>query len=207
MKVTYLLIMTLVLFSSQKLQWDENGWKNNPDEKKIWKYFYNKTGNKYAAAGMMGNLYDECRFRSIDLENASEKEDQKFTDKVNRNGGDLSVLLSTDYGYGLGQWTHPDRKKRFFNFAKDYFQEKGKTFNIGDVDMQLRFIWYELKTRSTNKSLKTKQRWSEATSIYDATKIIFKEYEIPADLSSQHLDERVSFAQKAYENYKAGRYS
>ena len=186
MKAIYILILCLISLSSQR---------NGECKREIISFFKRKTnGNKIATAGMMGNLYDESRYRSIDLEDASESEDRRFTNKINKNGGNLDVLLSTSKGYGLVQWTHHSRKEAFFNHAKKYFRKKGRKFDIGDCDMQLDFLWTEL----TSSDYYNYKGWLRAKTVEEATEIIMMGYEEPDDKSPEHLNLRIRYAWNAY---------
>jgi hypothetical protein len=153
--------------------------------------------NKIAVAGLMGNLYDECRYRSIDLESHDESYDQYFTNKINeavRNGKDgLQILIGKEgYGYGLAQWTTHGRKTRLYEYAKSYWSNK-RYFNIGDCGMQIRFLWEELTGRYSH----VYQEWINAKTVRAATKAIMIGYESPKDKSEQHIQLRVGYAETA----------
>jgi len=126
MKVIYLLILSLISFSSQ-----------NNCKKEIIKFLMRKTnGNKIATAGLMGNLYDKSRYSSMYLKGFDENASKEFTKKMNANG--LPVLLQSENGYGLAQWESPMSKKTLFRYANDYF--KKMEVNLILVIVQCRLI-------------------------------------------------------------------
>ena len=192
MKARYILLLSLIVFSIQNKQTCKSEIKS---------YYMRKTGNnKIAVAGLMGNLYDECRYSSIDLESHDEEYDKYFTNKINdkvRNGKDgLQTLIDKEkYGYGLAQWTTHGRKTRLYEYAKSYWSDK-KYFDIGDCGMQVRFLWKELKERYSS----VYEKWIKAKTLRDSTEIIMMGYEEPYDKSEKHIKLRVSYAETAYKD-------
>ena len=110
-------------------------------EKTIWDFLHGKIGNAYGAAGMMGNLYAESALRPNNLQNTYEKKlgmtDAEYTSAV--DGGSYNNFVKDSAGYGLAQWTYWSRKQALLEFAK------GSGKSIGDLQMQLDFLWKELQ--------------------------------------------------------------
>lgn len=88
----------------------------------------------------MGNLYAESGLRANNLQNSYEKKlnitDAEYTRLVDENA--YPDFVKDKAGYGLAQWTFWSRKQALLDFAKS----KGKS--IGDLQMQLDFLWKEL---------------------------------------------------------------
>ncbi|MBQ3388392.1 MAG: hypothetical protein IJG60_04180 [Thermoguttaceae bacterium] len=86
-------------------------------EEIIWNYLYEKIGNPYGTAGLMGNLYAESTLHSNNLQNSYERKlgmtDDEYTDAV--DSGTYENFVRDAAGYGLAQWTFWSRKRRFSN--------------------------------------------------------------------------------------------
>ena len=110
-------------------------------EKTIWLYLMDKIGNAFGVAGLMGNLFAESGLRANNLQNSIEKKlglsDDNYTLAV--DSGAYGNFVKDKAGYGLAQWTFWSRKQELLEFAKS----QGKS--IGDLQMQLDFLWKELK--------------------------------------------------------------
>ena len=150
------------------------------NEKAIWDYLYGKIGNAYGVAGLMGNLYAESALRPNNLQNTYEKKlglsDTQYTAKV--DDGSYTNFVKDSAGYGLAQWTYWSRKQALQEYAK----ASGKS--IGDLDIQLAFIWKEL-SEGYKALLKTLQA---ATSVTDASTAVLTQYERPADQGASVQD-------------------
>ena len=49
-------------------------------------------------------------------------------------------------GYGIAQWSTTDRKKALYEFAESWAAEKGETFDIGGIDMQVAHLQETINT-------------------------------------------------------------
>ena len=109
-------------------------------ERFIWDNLMAKMGNTYAVAGLMGNLYAESALNPHDLQGTSEKKlgmtDEFYTAAV--NDGSYVNFINDGAGYGIAQWTYYSRKRKLLAYA----QERG--ISIGDLKMQLDFLWQEM---------------------------------------------------------------
>ena len=168
------------------------------NEKAIWDYLYGKIGNAYGVAGLMGNLYAESALRPNNLQNTYEKKlglsDTQYTAKV--DDGSYTNFVKDSAGYGLAQWTYWSRKQALQEYAK----ASGKS--IGDLDMQLAFIWKEL-SEGYKALLKTLQT---ATSVTDASTAVLTQYERPADQGASVQAKRTGYGQTYYDKYAGATY-
>lgn len=163
------------------------------DQKKIWDYLLAKIGNEYGVAGLMGNLYAESGLRSNNLQQTYEKSlgytDATYTAAV--DNGSHTNFVKDSAGYGLAQWTYWSRKEKLLNFANEAKK------SIGDCQMQLDFLWYELSKnyKSTLEVLKN------ATSVREASDVVLHKYEAPADQSETVEDRRAGYGQGYYDKF------
>ena len=177
---------------------EEKPEKAETDEEKIWSFLLDHIGNAYGAAGMMGNLYAESALRSINLQNTYEKSlgmtDQEYTAQVDSGG--YGNFADDRAGYGLAQWTYPFRKAALLAYA----QEQGKS--IGDMDMQLNFLWKELQSYSSVLAV-----LQSAQSVREASDAVLLKYEKPADQSETAQERRAGYGQTFYDRYASQSHS
>lgn len=163
------------------------------DEKIIWDFLYEKIGNAYGAAAMMGNLYAESALRSTNLETKYERSlgftDVSYTEAV--DNGSYSNFIIDSAGYGLAQWTYWSRKKALFTYVRS------KNKSIGDLNTQLEFLYKELSEsyKSVLNALTT------AKSVRAASDVVLTKFERPADQSEKTKLKRASYGQKYYDKY------
>lgn len=163
------------------------------DQKVMWDFLFSKFENEFAVAGLMGNLYAECGLRSNNLQQTYEKKlgytDTTYTSAV--DSGEYTNFIKDSAGYGLAQWTYWSRKEMLLNFAK----EANKS--IGDYQMQLDFLWYELEKnfKSLVKSLKA------TTSVREASDLVLHKFEEPADQSEAVEVKRAGYGQTYYDKF------
>jgi hypothetical protein len=164
-------------------------------ESKIWSFLKSKGLNDYGIAGLMGNLYAESALRSINLQNTYEKSldmsDEQYTAAV--DNGTYTNFVKDKAGYGLAQWTWWSRKQNLLNFA----QSKGKS--IGDLDMQLEFLYKELSEGYPAILTALKN----AKSVLEASNKVLMEYERPADQGTAVQNKRAGYGQKYYDEFAA----
>lgn len=167
--------------------------KGKNDEEKIWNFFSEKGLSDYACSGILGNLYAESGLKPNNLQNTYEKKlgftDVTYTKAV--DDGSYLNFIKDCAGYGICQWTFWSRKKALYNFAKS------KNVSIGNLEMQLEFLYKELTKdfKSVFNKLKT------ATSVSQASNIILLEFEKPANQSVSVQNKRASYSQKYYDKY------
>ena len=162
------------------------------NEKTIWDFLYGKIGNAYGAAGLMGNLYAESALKPSNLQNTYEKSlglsDAEYTAKV--DDGSYTNFVKDSAGYGLAQWTYWSRKQALYDFAK----AAGKS--IGDLQVQLDFLWKEIQSYTTVlNTLKS------ATNVKAASDAVLTGYEKPADQGDAVKTERSGYGQTYFDKY------
>lgn len=158
----------------------------------IWKYFKSKGLSDEAVAGIEGNLKAESGLEPKNLQNSFNKKlnitDEEYTELVDNNA--YPNFTKDSAGYGLAQWTFWSRKQNLLNFAKA--QKK----SIGDLGMQLDFLWQELQGyKAVFEGLKN------AKSVREASDIILTQFERPADQSVKVQEKRASFGQEYYDKF------
>ena len=167
--------------------------KIDTPEREIREYLSSKGLSLYAAVGIMGNLYAESGLKANNLQNSYEKSlgftDDSYTAAVDK--GTYTNFIRDCAGYGLAQWTYWSRKEGLFNAAKA--QDK----SIGNLNMQLDYLWFELTTsyRGVLDELR------KAKSVREASDIILTKFEKPADQSEAVRVKRAGYAQSYYDNY------
>lgn len=157
------------------------------NEQKIWDYLISKGLTQAGAAGLMGNMYAQSgmipnRVQILCLKRLKQQgknyNDKTYTDAVDKKIISklefLNPLPNKQYGYGLCQWTSPQRKSNLYDLA----QKRGKS--IGNLEVQLEFLITQLKTYY-------KAVWEVLTSTSmarEASNIVLEKFQIPANLES-----------------------
>lgn len=167
--------------------------KVDDPEKTIWDYLMGKIGNAFGVAGLMGNLFCESGLRSNNVQNSFEKKlglnDETYTLAVDSRA--YGNFVRDGAGYGLAQWTFWSRKEALLKFAR----EKGKS--IGDLQMQLDFLWKELKV-SYQVVLVVLQN---AENVREASDAVLLWYERPADQSDAVQIKRAGYGEGYLKKY------
>lgn len=140
----------------------------------------------------MGNLYAESALKPTNLQNTYEKKlglsDTAYTQAV--DNGSYTNFVRDSAGYGLAQWTYWSRKQALLEYAKKVKK------SIGDLSMQLEFMWTELQGyTAVIKTLKA------ATSIQVASDAVLTGYERPANQSDAVKVKRAGYGKKYYDLY------
>lgn len=174
-------------------------------EEQIWNFSMARVGNAYGVAALMGNLDAESGLNPKNLENLCERRlkeagksyctDETYTAAV--DSGKISreeflhPLPNKQYGYGLAQWTSAGRKAGLYDLAKS------KGASIGDLEVQLEFLFKELQGsyKTVLNALKT------ASSVREASDIVLEKFECPADQSESVKKKRASYGQTYYDRY------
>lgn len=163
------------------------------DEETIWNFLYQKLGNAYGVAGLMGNLKAESALRSTNLQNTYEKSlgmtDDQYTAAV--DAGTYTNFVKDGAGYGLAQWTYYTRKQNLLNYAKT------QKVSIGNLNMQLDFLWKELSESYTG----TLSALKKAASVKDASDVVLTQFERPKNQDDTVKATRASYGQTYYDKY------
>lgn len=171
----------------------ETSQKTELPEIKIWRFLKEKGFNDYAVAGIMGNLYAESGLISTNLQNNFEGSlgsDAEYTSKVDNGEYDKEDFMYDSAGYGLAQWTYYTRKAALYDFAKI------KGASIGDLDMQLEFLWGELAEYGDLMN-----KLHNAKSVREASDAFLLDFERPADQGEGQKAKRAGYSQEFYEDY------
>ena len=167
--------------------------RGSTNEERIWNYFKDKGFSDCGIAGLMGNLYAESALKPTNLQNTYEKSlgytDADYTAAV--DNGIYKNFVKDSAGYGLAQWTYWSRKQNLLSFAKS--QSK----SIGDLEMQLDFLYKELCEgyKTVLSVLKN------AKSVLEASNIVLLQFERPANQSESVQAKRASYGQKYYDKF------
>lgn len=160
-------------------------------EKTIWNFLKGKGLNDYAVAGIMGNLYAESGLLANNLQNSYEKKlgytDDTYTAAV--DSGKYTNFVRDSAGYGLAQWTYWSRKEGLLNYAK-----KTKK-SIGDITMQLEFLWTEMQSSAYKKMMTTLK---SATSVRQASDVFLLDFERPASQTESVKKTRAGYGESYY---------
>ena len=133
------------------------------------------------ACAMLGNMQCESGLKA----NIAQRGMTSLTDAQYTKLFDVNPerCISDGVGYGLCQWTYPQRKKNLRQFARNW------GVSVGAEDMQTAFAVEELKTEYA-------ALWEylcKTDDLYSAAERICKEYERPA---VNNVDARYKAAQK-----------
>lgn len=161
------------------------------DEGKIFDFFLSKGLKPNAVAAIMGNIKEESGCRSNNAQDSFGYDDVQYTNNVDNGTYSKDTFINDKIGYGLVQWTYWDRKKNLYEFAQT------KQTSIGDLNMQLEFLWVELNT-SHQKILQYLQEHGN-DSIDELTEYFMDEFENP---SAPKLGKRQTSANDYYNKYK-----
>lgn len=157
-------------------------------------------GNEIGTAAMMGNLFAESSIVPYRLQgdfSSGFQTSLQYTDRV-----DNGTVSEYDFvhngpnggGYGLAQWTFQPRKQGLYDMYQTGYS------SIGDLSLALAFLHYELN----NDYASTKAACTNATSMFDATVYVLKNFENPADSGPAVQQDRTQTAQQIYDRYAGG---
>ena len=156
-------------------------------------YLRAKGLNEYGVAGLMGNLFAESGLNPRNLQNSYEKplsmNDNAYVTAV--DNGTYTNFVYDKAGFGLAQWTYWSRKQNLLNFAR----AAGKS--IGDLIMQLDFLWKELSESYPGVVSVLKS----ATSVLEASNAVLLNYERPANQSEGVQTKRAEYGQRYYDQF------
>lgn len=165
----------------------------NTNEEKIWNFLISKINNAFGVAGLMGNIHAESGLNPKNLQNSFNKSlnmtDEQYVIAV--DNGTYTNFVRDSAGYGMAQWTYWNRKQNLLNYAKTCGS------SIGDLEMQLNFLIWELQNgyRSVwNKLL-------SSTSVRQASDVVLTEFEKPANQGESVKVKRASFGQQYYDKF------
>ena len=190
-----LLIGTLncISFSAAAVKTTAKGRCTSDEERYIWDFFQELTGDLEGTAGIVGNLFYESHLLSHNLEKLGHelpKLDVSYTEAV--DNGSYKRFTTDGTGYGLAQWTFPARKQRLLDLA----QRQGRS--IGSLDVQLDLVAAELEDYNMI------YRLSNADTVAFASDYVLINFENPRNKSPEMMLERRKICQMFYEKYALG---
>lgn len=150
----------------------------------------------FAVFGMMGNMQAESGLNPRNMENSYEKK-LGFTDDTYIaavDGGAYANFATDRCGFGLCQWTAQNRKAGLLDLAK----RRGKS--IGDINIQLEWLWAEL----SGAYIGVLNGIKAAHSIREASDIVLTRFECPADQSERAKQNRAALGETLYAQYGNG---
>lgn len=160
------------------------------NEEIIWNSLIKLGFTEIATAGILGNIQAESALNPKNLQNSYEAKlgynDNTYTAAV--NNGTYSNFVHDSAGYGLCQWTFWSRKQNLLNYAKK------KNKSIGNLEMQIEFLYEELKAYKLVDSL------NNAKTVKEASNIILLKFEKPQDQSEVVQNKRASYGEAFYKN-------
>ena len=160
------------------------------NEQIIWNYFLEKLSNPYGVAALMGNLYAESSLNPINSTGAKKYglSNEEYT--MIADEGKNDNFATDSVAYGLAQWRYHTRKRGLLNFART--EQK----SVGDLNLQLKYIWYELGSYKTVMNALT-----TAKDIKSASDVFLLKYEKPANTTEAVKEKRAKYGQKYYDKY------
>lgn len=169
----------------------------------VWDYLLKSGLTAAGAAGLMGNLKAESgiipnRVEILCLNRLREHgrtySDQSYTAAVDSGAVTKSEFLhplpGKQYGYGLVQWTSPNRKSGLYDLARS------KGVSIGDLNTQLEYLVKELQT-----SYKSVYAVLTSTkSVQAASDAVLLHFEQPANAQPMR-QERANYGYQYYNQF------
>lgn len=157
------------------------------NEQKIFEFLEEKGFTEAGIFGILGNIKEESGGNPRNLQNSSERRlgytDDSYTEAV--DSGVYKDFVHDAAGYGLAQWTYPTRKENLLKFAR----RQGES--IGSLDMQLAFMYQELKGYKKLFAILT-----TTDSIRTASDAFMTQYERPADQGESAKCKRAAYGEE-----------
>ena len=155
------------------------------NERVIWDFLLQKTGNAYGTAAIMGNLMAES---SLSPRCATGIKDPDYVEKADN---DENNFAHDGHAFGLVQWCYYTRKGGLLAYAK----QTGRS--VGDLRMQLEYLVKEM-------SQDYKSVWNAvctAKNIRSASDIVMLKYEKPSGTSEAAKKKRADYGKMFYVEY------
>ena len=161
----------------------------------IWNGLMLEINNEIGVAGLMGNLQAESGLIPYRVQGDFTQGysfSKTYTAQV-----DSGSISENDFvnngpnggGYGLAQWTYYTRKQNLYN------RKKQKGVSIGDLDLAIEFLLYELNTDYVGVMNVLKS----ASTIREASDKVLFDFERPADQSEEVQLQRERLGTVIYE--------
>ena len=160
------------------------------NEQIIWDYLYQKIGNSYGVAALMGNLFAESSLNPICANGVKKLGLTNAQYTAITDEGKNDNFITDGIAYGLVQWCYKTRKKGLLERART------KKVSIGNIYLQLDYLWEELQSYKT-----VLNALCTAKNIREASDIVMLKYEKPANKSETIKERRASYGQKYFNKY------
>lgn len=155
------------------------------NEKVIWDYLLEKTGNEIGTAAIMGNLMAESSLNPRCVTGTSDKD---YTERADTGVIDFARDARA---YGLVQWCYHTRKEGLLAYAKN----TGRS--VGHLQMQLEYLVKEM-----SQSYKTAWKAvTEAKDIRTASDTVMLKYEKPATTNDAARRKRAAYGLTFYDQF------
>lgn len=155
------------------------------NEKIIWDYLLQKVKNPYGVAAIMGNLMAESSLNPVNA--TGKNKTSRYVDDADNGRIDFA---HDGVAFGLVQWCYWSRKQGLLDFAKS------KRKSVGDIYVQLDYMWNELQKYSTVLTAVL-----DAKDIRTASDIFMLKYEKPAGTGDAARQKRAAYGLKFYDTY------
>lgn len=179
----------------------------NSEMETAWRYFIEKGLTEAGAAGLMGNLYAESagfhpnRVEFLCIRRLKEAgkiyTDTTYTEAVDdgriTTSQFLNPLPGRVYGYGLAQWTSPDRKRGLYSLCKS------REVSIANLQAQLDYIMDEL----SNKYMVVLQTLKLSGNVRQSSNMVLYNFEQPEN-PDKLAETRYQYAAAIYNRFKNG---
>lgn len=181
-----------------------NSTSSTAEERQVYTVLMSYFGNnEKAVLGIMCNIMHESGFKTSNLEDTTNTywgiSDEEYTESINNGSLTLEKFKDGSYlgdhendalftngsedigfaGYGLCQYTAPEKKEGLFNFATSWFAEDGQgagqDFNIADATMQANYLTEMLDNEYSGLA----DSLRNAATVEDAVYVWFIGYEQP----------------------------
>ena len=155
------------------------------NEKAIWDFLLQKTGNAYGTAAIMGNLMAES---SLNPRCVTGIKDPEYVCKADNEEIDFA---HDGHAFGLVQWCYYTRKGGLQGYAKQ------RGVSVADLTMQLEYLVKEMSQdyKSVWKAV------TEAKDIRTASDVVMLKYEKPATTTETAKKKRADYGKLFYIEY------
>lgn len=155
------------------------------NEKMIWDFLLEATGNEYGTAAIMGNLMAES---SLNPRCVTGIKDPDYVSKA--DAGEID-FAHDKHAFGLVQWCFYTRKGGLLAYAQQTSR------SVGHLQMQLEYMVKEMSQdyKSVWKAV------TEAKSIRTASDTVMLKYEKPSTTTEAAKQKRASYGQKYYDQF------
>lgn len=179
-------LLSLSVSAEEAPKWDTG---SPEQEQYIWNFLVDLTDNPKAAAGIMGNLSYESDLQPTRMETGKKciYSEDSYTKAV--DSGEYTEFADDGIGYGIAQWSYPDRKQRLLELALS------ADSSVGDLDVQLQLLAEELS------NYRMLYRISHADSVRFASDYFLLNFENPNITDEEMKQIRSEIGFRIYEQY------